>query len=74
MYILGINTGEYNSSACILRNGQIKFAIQEERLKDLRSALELTLQERQYGKNFRKLLSFKEIDRRVYGIYLIEII
>ena len=32
MYILGINTGEYNSSACILRNGQIKFAIQEERL------------------------------------------
>ena len=32
MYILGINSGEYNSSACILKNGQIKFAIQEERL------------------------------------------
>ena len=32
MYILGINSGEYNSSACILKNGQIMFAIQEERL------------------------------------------
>ena len=32
MYILGINSGEYNSSACILKNGQLKFAIQEERL------------------------------------------
>ena len=31
-YILGLNYGEFNSSACLLENGEIKIAIQEERL------------------------------------------
>ena len=31
-YILGLNYGEFNSSACLLKNGDIKIAIQEERL------------------------------------------
>lgn len=31
-YILGLNFGEFNSSACLLKNGKIKIAIQEERL------------------------------------------
>ena len=31
-YILGLNYGEFNSSACLLKNGQVKIAIQEERL------------------------------------------
>ena len=31
-YILGLNYGEFNSSACLLDNGEIKVAIQEERL------------------------------------------
>ena len=31
-YILGLNYGEFNSSACLLKDGDIKIAIQEERL------------------------------------------
>ena len=31
-YILGLNSGEFNSSACLLKNGEVKIAIQEERL------------------------------------------
>lgn len=31
-YILGLNYGEFNSSACLLKNGQVEIAIQEERL------------------------------------------
>ena len=31
-YILGLNYGEFNSSACLLKNGDIKIALQEERL------------------------------------------
>jgi carbamoyltransferase len=31
-YILGLNYGEYNSSACLIKNGNIKVALQEERL------------------------------------------
>ena len=30
--ILGLNSGEFNSSACILKNGKIIFSVQEERL------------------------------------------
>ena len=30
--ILGLNSGEYNSSACILKNGKVIFSVQEERL------------------------------------------
>ena len=33
-YILGLNYGEFNSSACLLKNGKIKVAIQEERLNE----------------------------------------
>ena len=32
MKIIGLNSGEYNSSACFIEDGNIKFAIQEERL------------------------------------------
>ena len=32
MNIIGLNSGELNSSACLIQNGEIKFAIQEERL------------------------------------------
>ncbi len=31
-YILGLNSGEFNSSACLIKNGEVKIAIQEERL------------------------------------------
>ena len=31
-YILGLNYGEFNSSACLLKNGNVKIALQEERL------------------------------------------
>ncbi len=31
-YILGLNYGEFNSSACLLKDGKIKIAIQEERM------------------------------------------
>ena len=30
--ILGLNSGEFNSSACILKDGKVTFAVQEERL------------------------------------------
>ncbi len=30
--ILGLNSGEFNSSACVLKNGKIIFSVQEERL------------------------------------------
>ena len=32
MNIIGLNSGELNSSACLVQNGHVKFAIQEERL------------------------------------------
>ena len=32
MKIIGLNSGEYNSSACFIEDGIIKFAVQEERL------------------------------------------
>ncbi len=31
-YILGLNYGEFNSSACLLKNGRVEIALQEERL------------------------------------------
>ena len=31
-YILGLNYGEFNSSACLLKDGNVKIALQEERL------------------------------------------
>ena len=31
-YILGLNYGEFNSSACLIKDGEIKIALQEERL------------------------------------------
>ena len=32
MKIIGINSGEFNSSACLLVNGKVLYAVQEERL------------------------------------------
>ena len=31
-YILGLNYGEFNSSACLIKNGDVRIALQEERL------------------------------------------
>lgn len=38
IYILGINSVYHESSACLLRNGEILFAIEEERLNRIRHA------------------------------------
>jgi len=36
-YILGINAFHPNSSACILRNGEVIFAIEEERINRIKN-------------------------------------
>ena len=32
MKIIGLNSGEFNSSACLLINGKVVYAVQEERI------------------------------------------
>ena len=56
IYILGLNSGEFNSSACLLKNGEIKFAIQEERLNREKFTKKFPIQ------SIKKILESQKID------------
>lgn len=56
MKIIGLNSGEFNSSACLLINGKIVYAVQEERL--IREKFT-----KKFPKNaIKKCLDFKNLD------------
>ena len=55
-YILGLNSGEFNSSACLLKNGEVKIAIQEERLNREKFRKKFNI------KSIKKILETEKID------------
>ena len=55
-YILGLNFGEFNSSACLLKDGKIKIAIQEERLNREKFTKKFPIL------SIRKILKFEKIN------------
>lgn len=55
-YILGLNYGEFNSSACLLKNGLVKIAIQEERLNREKFTKKFPIQ------SIEKILKTEKID------------
>ena len=55
MKILGLNTGEINSSAALLNNGEIIFAVQEERLNRLKFTRKFPLNSIKYCLNKGKI-------------------